>query len=69
MPIYEYRCEKCEKVFEEVTLEMGPDKLSTTCTNRTETGLCGGVATKIISKGSFIVHGYNSNNGYAGNMR
>ena len=28
-----------------------------------------GIAKKIPSSGSFVVHGFNSSNGYAGNMR
>lgn len=63
MPIYEYQCEKCGYIFEEVTLKMEPTKISTECPN------CKGISKKILSKGSFVVHGYNASNGYAGHMR
>jgi putative FmdB family regulatory protein len=68
MPIYEYQCEKCGYIFEEVTMKMGPIKMSTNCpecsVNKKQ-----GIAKKIMSKGSFVVKGYNSNNGYTSSMR
>ena len=68
MPIHEYRCEKCGRVFEVTTLNMKDVK------NRANCPLClknneFGVGEKIISAGSFQIHGYNANNGYAGHMR
>lgn len=63
MAIYEYRCEKCNKVSEEVTLTLDGDKESIECVH------CKGTAIKIVSCGSFVVLGFNQNNGYAGNMR
>ena len=63
MPIYEYQCKECGYIFEEVTFKMHPVKISTECPN------CKEIATKIISSGSFVVNGYNANNGYAGHMR
>jgi len=68
MPIYEYQCEKCGYIFDEVSLKMGPIKISTTCPKCHEEGHKS-IATKLMSKGSFIVHGYNSSNGYSGHMR
>ena len=62
MAIYEYRCEKCNEVVEEMTLSLN-DKESIECPH------CKGTATKIVSSGSFIVLGFNQSNGYAGNMR
>lgn len=68
MPIYEYQCNKCGYIFEEVTLKIDPTKISTACP------VCAkndekGIARRILSKGSFVVNGFNSNNGYSGNMR
>ena len=63
MAIYEYRCQNCGKVIEEVTMKIDGEKSSVECPD------CKTEAPKIISSGSFIVHGFNSNNGYAGNMR
>lgn len=68
MPIYEYQCEKCGYIFDEVTLKMGPIKMSVECPACKERGK-DGIAKKIPSSGSFTVHGYNSSNGYAGHMR
>jgi putative FmdB family regulatory protein len=63
VPIHEYQCEKCGYIFEEVTLKMSTVKITTKCPN------CQEIAKRLISSGAFIVHGYNSNNGYAGHMR
>jgi putative FmdB family regulatory protein len=68
MPIHEYQCEKCGYIFEEVTMNLEAVKISTNCPACQEKDEFG-IAKKIMSKGSFRVHGYNSNNGYAGNMR
>ena len=53
MPIHEYQCEKCGYIFEEVTLKMSAVKISTTCPN------CKEIAKRIMSVGSFTIHGYN----------
>jgi putative FmdB family regulatory protein len=68
MPIYEYQCKECGYIFEEVTLKMEPTKISTECPVCNERGNTG-IAKRILSKGSFIVNGYNASNGYAGHMR
>lgn len=68
MPIHEYQCQKCGYIFEEVTLKMNAVKVTTicpVCKEKEENG----IAKKILSSGSFRVHGYNANNGYAGHMR
>ena len=68
MPIHEYQCEKCGYIFEEVTPNFEAVKISTHCPvclkNKKR-----GIAKKIMSSGSFRVHGYNASNGYAGHMR
>ena len=63
MPIHEYQCEKCGHIFEEVSLKMSDAKKSSECPK------CNKDARKLISSGSFTVHGFNANNGYAGHMR
>jgi len=62
MAIYEYRCEKCGKDVEEMTMGLNNKKAI-------ECPYCKGTATKIISSGSFVVNGFNQSNSYAGNMR
>ena len=62
MAIYEYRCEKCDVIIEEVSFKLN-DKKSIECP------ICKGKATKIVSSGSFIIHGFNQNNNYAGHNR
>lgn len=62
MAIYEYRCEKCNEVIEEMTMGLN-DKKTIECPH------CKGTATRIVSSGSFVVHGFNQNNSYAGHMR
>jgi len=69
MPIYEYQCEKCGYIFEEITTKLDPTKISTLCPNCKLKGE-ESIAKKIISGGTvFTVHGYNSSNGYSGHMR
>ena len=68
MPIYEYQCNTCGYIFDEVSLKMGPIKMSTVCPKCSKKGE-ESIATKLMSKGSFTVHGFNSSNGYSGNMR
>lgn len=69
MPVHEYQCETCGHIFEEITFSLGAVKTSTYCPVCEDEGK-EGIAKKIMSGGNiFTVHGYNSNNGYAGNMR
>jgi len=49
MPIYEYRCEKCDNVFE--VLQSGFDEREETCPK------CKGVSKRIISNTSFVLKG------------
>ena len=68
MPIYEYQCEKCGYIFEEVSFKFNPTKISTECPSCKEKNIKG-ISKRIISKSAFIVNGFNSNNGYAGNQK
>jgi putative FmdB family regulatory protein len=49
MPIYEYRCEKCGKEFEE--WQKFSDPAIDVCRD------CGGKATRLISQSSFVLKG------------
>lgn len=64
MPIHEYQCEKCGHVIEKIIWKMDDVEKIIECP------FCKEKAKQIISDGGvFTVHGYNSNNGYAGHMR
>jgi len=58
MPIYEYQCEKCGYIFEEVNIN-NITKLSVECPH------CKGLSKKIMSSGSFRIKGYSEKNGYS----
>jgi putative FmdB family regulatory protein len=59
MPLYQYRCEDCEKVFEEIQKFSDPP-----LTNCPE---CNGKLVKLISKSSFELRGKGwSKDGYSG---
>ncbi len=49
MPIYEYRCEECGKIFEKI--QKGFDERTEPCPT------CGGQAGRIISNTSFVLKG------------
>ena len=49
MPIYEYRCNECQQVFEE--WQKGFEEKEVSCP------ICGGRATRIISQSAFILKG------------
>jgi putative FmdB family regulatory protein len=59
MPIFEYQCQKCGYIFEEVLYKYITDKVSTQCP------ICKSIAPKIMSKGSFRIKGYSEKNGYS----
>ena len=50
MPIYEYCCDNCQKVFEEWTRHVG-DNATQACPE------CGGAAGRIVSNTSFVLKG------------
>lgn len=60
MPIFEFKCSVCKKVFEEWVKDYERNKKLTECPK------CGMDAFKIMSVGSFKVNGANAANGYAG---
>ena len=57
MPLYEFRCEKCNYLFEEL--------LDTRNILAMECPKCKELAEKIISSSSFVVNGYNAQNNYS----
>lgn len=58
MAIFEYQCNKCGFIFEEIFTK-NIDKISTECKN------CKGIAKKIMSKSNFKVNGFSSSNNYS----
>lgn len=58
MPIFEYQCEKCGYIFEEVNINK-VTKISVSCPN------CKKLAKRIMSSGSFRIKGYSYENGYS----
>jgi len=54
--IYEFYCNKCDTVFEEMHKEY---------TKETDCPKCKNKADKIISPSSFTINGYNEKNGYS----
>ena len=57
MPVYEYKCIMCKEISEHI-FSMREAIGIVKCT-------CGGVATKIMSTGTFKINGYSEKNGYA----
>ena len=62
MAIYEFQCQTCGYIFEEVNVDLKSAKTK-------ECPKCKNISKKILSSGSFIINGFNSNNGYSGHMR
>lgn len=60
MPLYEFSCKHCDRVFEEI-VPMDTDKRK--CNQ------CGNIARKIISSSNFRIEGYSEANGYSKNMK
>lgn len=64
MPIHEYECPKCKHKFELITIKISDVK------DKVECPKCKVLIDKrIMSSGGFVIHGYNSSNGYSGVMR
>jgi putative FmdB family regulatory protein len=57
MPIYEYKCEICGRVFEKLILK--PSNEGKMCPD------CNIPCERLISKSSFVIHGYNAQNNYS----
>lgn len=58
MPIFEYMCEKCGYIFEQVNINK-ITKLSVRCPD------CESISKRIMSSGNFIIKGYSEKNGYS----
>ena len=58
MPIYEYKCWNCNHKFEKIKDIKWKDS-EEICSN------CGVIVSRVISKPSFKVNGYNEKNGYS----
>jgi len=64
MPIFEFQCNKCGYIFEEIYLKSDPTKISSYCPACEKNGI-NSIAKKIISKSSFIINGFSEKNGYS----
>lgn len=64
MPLYEFQCNICGYIFEEICKKFEPTKISSSCPVCKENGKTS-IAKKIISKTSFVINGYNAKNGYS----
>jgi putative FmdB family regulatory protein len=62
MPIYEFKCQDCGKVREEL-LPINAIDIQSICPN------CGGISQRILSQSVFSVKGFNAKNGYAGSNK
>jgi len=64
MPIFEFQCNKCGYIFEEVYLKTDPTKISSHCPACQKNGIKS-IGKKIMSQSSFRINGYNAENGYS----
>lgn len=64
MPVYEFQCNKCGYIFEEIHISSDPIKISSYCPVCEKNGNKS-IGKKIISKSNFIVNGFNAKNGYS----
>jgi len=64
MPLYEFQCNVCGYIFEEIHNKVDPTKISSFCPRCKEENK-NSIALKIISKSNFKVNGYNADNGYS----
>ena len=63
MPIYEYKCDECERTVEKyLSVKQMEDIISIYCK-------CGGHLLKIPSAGSFKINGFSEANGYSKGKR
>lgn len=58
MPIYEFKCSKCNKISSKL-LPIGSNLKNIECSK------CGGEAKKILSTNNFRINGYSYKNGYS----
>lgn len=58
MPIFEYKCEKCDRIVEKLLFgkEIDEEQLCSKCRKPMK---------RILSTYSFDIHGYNEKNGYS----
>ena len=59
MPLYEFQCEKCGHIFEELHERCEGQQKYSICPK------CKELSKKIMSAGSFVVNGHNAANGYS----
>ncbi|MFW9871626.1 MAG: FmdB family zinc ribbon protein [Candidatus Thorarchaeota archaeon] len=64
MPIFEFQCVKCGYIFEEIHIHSDPHKISSFCPVCKEQGF-ESISKKIISRSSYIMKGFNAQNGYS----
>ncbi len=64
MPLYEFQCNKCGYIFEEIHEKYSPTKISSYCPVCTDKGIKS-IGKKIMSRGSFVINGFNAKNGYS----
>jgi len=60
MPLYEFKCEKCDHVTEEI-VKLGVTEI--------ECPKCTGKAQKKMSSSNFVVNGFSEKNGYSKRAR
>lgn len=65
MPIYNFQCEYCGNVFEELTFDY--NKRETFCPLCEDNGIAA-MSSRIMSSGSFIITGFSEANGYSRNQ-
>jgi putative FmdB family regulatory protein len=64
MPLYEFQCNKCGYIFEEIHNKYDPIKIYAFCP-RCKEEKKNSIATKILSVSNFKINGFNANNGYS----
>lgn len=64
MPIYEFQCEVCKHIFEEIRKLDDGINIHSFCPKCKENGK-DAIALKIISKSSYRMKGFSASNGYS----